>query len=285
MVFLPFFLSNSFKSAWANSFLKATRRAWPDAKLFRRSRGVVEGDRRRESDRRANAIAANGNPLGRRVLVGHEQAALAEEAVQRLRRGDQREAEYVSSQALRVFAVELAQRHEIDRDSALNGAARDHAAVGAGCRHMNEPALRERTLRPALCLLLVFIRKDFQSRVIERRIVLGRSMQLVHVPRANDRLNQPGQLGLRVTRIPHAENKRGRRKLRQRRRVAGVEKQLERLLRFVLQLGRANYGVAETMTSFQYRGDLLVPVSNVDLRNERQLMDFSRFHCHPCQRS
>ena len=167
-----------------------------------------------------------------------------------------------------LLAVELAQGHEIDRDGALNGAARDHAAMGAGRRHMNEPALRERALGPSLRLLLVFFRKDFQSRVIERWIILRRSMQLIDIPRANDRLNQPGELGLRVARIPHAENKRGRRKLRQRRRVAGVEKHLERVLRVVLQLGRANYGVAEPVTSFQYRGDLLVPVSNVDLRNE-----------------
>ena len=77
----------------------------------------------------AFAVARNRDPLGGRVLVLREKTALAKKAVERLRCGDERKAQYVSPQILSVFAVELAQRHQIDRDNAFDRTARDHTAV------------------------------------------------------------------------------------------------------------------------------------------------------------
>src|SRR5579872_4466804 len=75
------------------------------AKLMRHGLGIIESDSARESDGGTAAIAGNGNPFGGCFPLGHQQAALTQEAVERLRRGHQREAKNVPFQILRLLAV------------------------------------------------------------------------------------------------------------------------------------------------------------------------------------
>src|SRR5271165_763583 len=187
--------------------------------------------------------------------VERQETACTQEAVDRFDRGDKGEAEDVMAQRSAVLTLEPAQRDEIDRHIALDRPARDHSAMRSNRRHMNKAALRQRAFSLAFGLVLVVLGKDLKRGIVERRIVLRRPLEFTHVPRADYRLDDARQLGLRLTRIPNSENERSRRESGDWGRVA-TDKTIERFLCGAWQIERVAFrrsddGVAKAVASLK----------------------------------
>ena len=167
---------------------------------------------------------------------------------------------------MQVLAVESPQRDEIDSDVPLDLPARDDAAA-PGRRDVHKAPLGQRAFCLALRFLLVLFRKDLQRGIVEGRIILRRALKSstsqARIPtarsvaislacRANPRLRKRAR-SAPASRSPsrrwHRENSEG-------------------LLAGLLQFGRADERIAQSVSGLQNRDDLLVSILNLDLRHE-----------------